>query len=271
MSNRDFGRRLIQVGMSRSLQVVFLLLGALFGGVGALLSWAQGQVDAGATTWTGPKSELVNTALGCFGIAAAVILIVATVAFASKPVAVHEHGIIVGRGRRAKATLYRDMRDIYRAYPLGQISFRRDENTPWTTISPRTSRFGKLVSVILEGQLQERGPALLKELRAGNAAEFWVLESGSERAASWAFGGRQSQRIGTPRLALGARGIHVNGKWYPIGETSTVQNRFLRESWVLSDGQGEIFSAFPAAVLSRDLFASLLEHVQAEARQATRN
>lgn len=262
MGRSEYGARIAQMGWSRSQQIVWYFLAALFAGAGAALFYLNASVESGAMTSTASPGFDVEMGELAIAVAAAIVLVVIFATVTTQRIAIHEHGVIVRRRGRQQGILFRDMRDVYRGYPLGPIAFRTDENEPWVTISPRTSRFGRIVSAVLDGQLAGRGPWLLDELTAGRTVSFWVLESGAERAASWAFGRKQSSRIGKPRLALNAHGIYVDERYYPIDKTTAIHERLLRESWALSDGQGTIFSAYPSAILSRDLFTAALNYVQ---------
>lgn len=180
----------------------------------------------------------------------------------------YEHGVRVFDGHHHKERFipFEKIGDIYRfrgGKAFGGLfdvtAFRAGADQPWCTVFSNIAHSWRLADVIVDQQLQQRGPLALNALYQGETVSFHTVEGDARWLWQLLFGKRQ----GTPTetLRLSATLLTTERGNVPIEQIRALENHPQRGIRLL-DGQGNVLFAINYdSLLSADLFIALLEHM----------
>ncbi|MCC4109030.1 hypothetical protein [Serratia ureilytica] len=180
----------------------------------------------------------------------------------------YEHGVRVFDGHHHKERFipFEKIGDIYRfrgGKAFGGLfdvtAFRAGADQPWCTVFSNVAHSWRLADVIVDQQLQQRGPLALNALYQGETVSFHTVEGD----ARWLWQLLLGKRQGTPTetLRLSATLLTTERGNVPIEQIRGLENHPQR-GIRLFDGQGNVlFAINDDSLLSADLFIALLEHM----------
>ncbi|MFJ3395271.1 hypothetical protein [Leifsonia aquatica] len=259
--NTDFGATVERYGASKSMQIVWIVLGLLLIAVGVLVQQLQDGVASGRVQFVGNTAILAQTELASFGLGTLLIVLTIIWALTRPRVQIHEHGIRVTRGGRMREHLFSEIRDIYDP-PIGPyIAYRKDEHDAWVYVSTKTSRIRRLKRHLSEGQVGHRLPLLLQQLEEGGAIEFWTLSAKSERIKSWTAMTRYLG-VARPTIRITSVGLTAGNASFDITASLSLRLNPYTHEVALEDSRGMVFTMPGAAILSRSLLESCIGSLQ---------
>lgn len=157
--------------------------------------------------------------------------------------------------------------DIYRFHGRGLfgglfnvMAFRTTAEHPWCTVFSNLSHSWRLVDVIIDQQLRQRGPQALNALYRGEVLSFSYMSCGALWLNHLPPGNRKKQPPQT--LQLSATALITQQENIPIERIRILENNAQRSIIRLLDSQGNtLFTIGYFSLLSADLFMALLEHM----------
>lgn len=181
----------------------------------------------------------------------------------------YEHGVRVinDHSHKERFIPFEKIGDIYRFRGgrfLGGLcnvmAFRTTAEQPWYTVFSNLSHSWRLVDVIINQQIQQRGPLALNALYQGEVLSFNYLSCSALWLNHLLPGNRKKQ---TPQtLQLSATALITPQESIPIEQIRTLENNTQRGIIRLLDNQGNaLFTIGYFSLLSADLFMALLEHM----------
>ncbi|MDT3252530.1 hypothetical protein QZQ97_16570 [Serratia sp. root2] len=181
----------------------------------------------------------------------------------------YEHGVRVinDHSHKERFIPFEKIGDIYRFRGgrfLGGLfnvmAFRTTAEHPWCTVFSNLSHSWRLVDVIINQQIQQRGPQALNALYQGEVLSFSYLSCSALWLNHLLPGNRKKQ---TPQtLQLSATALITPQESIPIEQIRALENNTQRGVIRLLDNQGNaLFTIGYFSLLSADLFMALLEHM----------
>ncbi|CAI0861703.1 hypothetical protein [Serratia ficaria] len=181
----------------------------------------------------------------------------------------YEHGVRVfdDHSHKERFIPFEKIGDIYR-FRGGRwfgglfdvTAFRTSPDQSWCTVFSNVANSWRLADVIIDQQIQQRGPQALNALYQGDVLSFNCLGCG----ARWLWQLLLGDRKGTPTdtLRLSATLLSTPQGAIPIERIRALENQPQHGTIRLLDGQGNaLFTIGYYSLLSADLFIALLEHM----------
>lgn len=180
----------------------------------------------------------------------------------------YEHGVRVfdDHSHKERFIPFEKISDIYR-FRGGKVfgglfdvtAFRTGADHSWYTVFSNVAHSWRLADVIVDQQLQQRGPLALNALYQGEVVPFHTVGGGARWLWRLLLGKRQDSPAETLRLS--ATLLTTQSGSVPIEQIRTLENHPQRGIRLL-DGQGNVLFAIRCdSLLSADLFIALLEHM----------
>ncbi|WP_025119845.1 MULTISPECIES: DUF6585 family protein [unclassified Serratia (in: enterobacteria)] len=176
----------------------------------------------------------------------------------------YEHGVRVldHRSHKERFIAFEKIADIYRSHGsrlLGGLSdtmaFRTTEAAFWYSIKSNVSHSQQLIEMLIQRQIQQRGPQALNSLYQGEKLTFGYLNSGRRWLEPWRVKPIQTLRLSATTLSTSQTQVQIE-------KIHRLEKNAQRGTLRLFDLQGnELFSLCYYSLFSADLFIALMEHM----------